>query len=455
MADYYSYIQASVIVCIMGYLALLWILRRDGASLGLPFAYLSLLLVNHVPGAFVQLVDDQFYPHASEVEIGIRFTAIGTVFFVLGVWLARARDIDARKYVTIPTPLMTFEEDHSYWIFCLVGGLVATFGLASLRYLPSIGALVVNGGAIWMLGAVLGLRWSVREGNLLGILMWLAALSVYPAMIFITAGFLSYGTTAVLVGVCALAISARRVLPVLVVIVVVSYLGLSLFSNYFQARDNIRAVIWSGATTAESVAAISQIATDFKLFDTSDELALTGLDIRLNQNYFVGLAAENIENGSVEYVYGRSVSDAILALVPRALWPNKTVYGGSPKVVGEFTGLNLDLDTSFGIGNVMEFYVNFGIPGVIAGFLGLGWLLGRFDQRAALAVTRRDYASATIYFLPAVGLIQPIGSMVEMAGSAGSAWIAAFLWNFLWARWQDRAAESKRLAGLASDSGLT
>jgi hypothetical protein len=218
------------------------------------------------------------------------------------------------------------------------------------------------------------------------------------------------------------------------------------FSNYFQARDRIRDAVWSGASTEKRVDAISKMFTEFKFFDASDELVLIGFNMRLNQNYFVGLAAENIENGSVKFLYGRSVSDALLALIPRALWPGKTSLGGSGDIVESMTGLGLNPDTSWGVGNVMEFYINFGIPGVIGGFLGLGWLLGRFDHRAALAESRRDYGTTMLFFLPGVALVQPIGSMVELSGTAGAAWVAALFWKWAWAHWGSHAGQPPALA---------
>ena len=438
IAEYDFIAQISIAVCMVCLAFLLWLLRRNGPSFAVPFAYLGLLLLNHVPGATVPLMDRQFSGHISEVAEGIKLTAIGVVAFVIGVWFARSRTAEQRLNSQPASRLAAFREDRSFWMFCLLGGWLFTFGLTPLRNLPSIGALIYNGGAIWMFGVLLGLRWSVRNKRRGWTTLWLICLSIYPIMILMTAGFLSYGATATLVVICALTVAGRGFARVFVAIGLTIYVGLSLFANYFEARDRIRNAVWSGANIERRLEALSDIATRWKWFNSSDQIILLGFDLRLNQNYFVGLASQNIDKGIVNYLYGSSATDAILSLVPRALWPNKTVYGGSPEIVGKMTGLKLSSTTSFGVGNVMEFYINFGMWGLIGGFLILGWAMGRFDHRAALAEARGDYATAILLFLPCVALVQPLGSMVELAGSASSAWIAGYFWVWCWARWQER-----------------
>ncbi len=77
--------------------------------------------------------------------------------------------------------------------------------------------------------------------------------------------------------------------------------------------------------------------------------------------------------------YGETMKYATYAFIPRILWPQKpnvsrggwfTAYLGAAPSAAEST-------TSTGISAVGELYWNFGVPGVIAGMLGIGILFGR------------------------------------------------------------------------------
>jgi hypothetical protein len=174
------------------------------------------------------------------------------------------------------------------------------------------------------------------------------------------------------------------------------------------------------------------VFTDFSWFDPSSKRQFVALDKRLNQNFFAGLAATRIEQGRVDYLYGESLWEGVMSLVPRALWPDKPVIAGSPEIVSKMTGLLLAKGTSFGVGNVMEFQINFGIPGLIIGFLLLGFLIGMLDRKAASAERRGDVGKTILCFLPSVALIQPNGSIVELCSGASAALIAACGWKLVW-----------------------
>jgi hypothetical protein len=299
----------------------------------------------------------------------------------------------------------------------------------------SIGAAIDKGGAIWILGCILGLRAAVETRNIVRILGWIAALSIYPALMLVGNGFLSYGSAAVIVVISVLAISARRYWRAAAGVAFAAVFGVTLFVSYFELRDDIRSDVWGGASMSRRLSTTSGMITHLHLIDPTNQKDLNALDLRLNQNRFVGLAAERIRNHQVDLLWGQSVTDSLISLVPRAYWPDKPVTGGSGDIVAKMTGLELNQDTSWGVGNVMEFYVNFGVAGVVAGFAILGLVLGWLDLQAAAAERTARLGATFLYFLPAVALIQPGASLVEIVGGAGAAFLAAFGWRWVWNRW--------------------
>ena len=131
----------------------------------------------------------------------------------------------------------------------------------------------------------------------------------------------------------------------------------------------------------ERVSTVSSVFAHSHIFDPNSPADLDALSERLNQNLFIGLSASRLHDGEVQYLNGQSVVNGVLALVPRAFWPDKPVTGGGGNIVADMTGLQLNEDTSWGVGNVMEFYNNFGMPGLIVGFIALGWLIATLDLR--------------------------------------------------------------------------
>ena len=218
----------------------------------------------------------------------------------------------------------------------------------------------------------------------------------------------------------------------------VAVLGTSLFANYAVARDNIRAVVWSDAGWEARIRVVADAFSDLEPLALSNPKHIEALDLRLNQNYFVGVAVSRLDAGIVGYKWGWSLVEAAMSLVPRVIWPDKPVYGGSPSIVREMTGLELSETTSWGVGNVMEFYINFGMVGLIAGFFLLGMLLGRLDRNAAIALSKGDCGGAILCFLPAVALIQPIGSLVELASGSAAALVGALAWKPAWQAYHRR-----------------
>jgi hypothetical protein len=437
-------IYTSITICIACFVILLLILRRDSVSLGVPIAYLFSLLLIHVPGAYAVLVDDSV-GDLSFVKTGIALTAIGSISFLVGVF--------AVSFFATRAPVELPVDRHRFAVFCLVTGWLFTFGLSFLRSIPSLGAVVDKGGAIWMLGVIFGLRLCLKQSNLIGTALWACALLVYPLVILVLGGFLSYGSQALIIVLSALLISVKGRVKVFVGLIVGVFLGLSLFVNYFAHRDSIRQEAWGGAALERKLDAVLEVFNSFEWISSSNRRHMFALTERLNQNYFVGLADARIENGDVNYLYGRSVWEGLISFVPRALWPDKPVFGGSPKIVSEVTGLNLDPNTSFGVGNVMEFHINFGIPGLICGFFLLGALIRTLDRRAAVAERQGDFGTTILCFLPAA-VIHPGGSFVELASGSAAAWLAGIGWKWLWKEWSTIRTRPKSNVHLARPERL-
>jgi hypothetical protein len=384
------------------------------------------LLLIHVPGAFAHVAGSNFLLNSDLTEIAMRFTALGSICFVAGVLLARCS-----------MPRMSIRRDMDrpqFCWFCLMGGWCLVYGLSPLFRFPSVSAAVDKGGAIWMLGVLLGLRAACQSGDHKRIAIWFGALMVYPVLMLLLGGFLSYGSAAIIIVCSILTVSTRSHWRVVVGVAIFTFLSLSIFVNYFEHRNDIRDQVWGGAPLEVRINSVVNMFRSFEWFDASNRHHLIALDQRLNQNYFVGLAARRIEEGRVDYLKGESVWEGLLALVPRAFWPEKPVYGGSPLIVSEMTGLRFSPNTSFGVGNVMEFQINFGIPGIIVGFVILGWLLGTLDFQAAIAERRGDLGGLILLFLPCIALIQPNGSLVELFSGAAAALVGAFVWNVVWKR---------------------
>lgn len=429
-------ISFSLAVCLSTILIALAVLRSDRLSLGLPFAYLFTLQLNHVPGAYAHLVRPELFATTQYVALGLWHTAVGSSCFVVGLLVARGRQSAGAEGLSgravRSTASGSMDLDVRFRVFCLLGGWFFVYGLSPFSSIPSLGALIEKGGAIWILGVMLGLREALTRPDASTGMVWLAALSVYPTLMLILGGFLSYGSAAAIIAMSITAVTLRSMFRVLLGCIILVFIGLTVFVNYFVERDDLREVVWSSNGLETRINAAIEIFSNMEPLNLTNDGQANAFNDRLNQNYFVGLAAERVDNGLVEFRYGQSFYEAAIAVIPRAIWPDKPVFGGSGTIVREMTGLPLSLHTSWGVGQVMEFYINFGWWSLTLGFIFLGWLIGRLDRKAALAVRCGNSHRLLVCFLPAVALIQPIGSFVELCGGAAAAYFAALVWSRVW-----------------------
>ena len=430
-------ILISLVLCGLAVALTLHLLRSAIPSFGLPFAYLLILHFNHVPGAIAHYLRPELFLTTGFVETGIWQTAVGSLCFVLGVWIARSRQksaVEVQNEIAEENTRSVAQQE-KFWYFCLFGGWILIYGLTPLQSIPSIGAIIEKGGGIWILGTMLGLHDSVLRRKVGLVLRWLSALAVYPILMLLLGGFLSYGASVVIIVLSKFAVTTRSLLRVSVGLVLATVVSLTFFVNYFIVRDQLRLVFWSSASFSERVDVVLVAFSNMKPLDFGDDEQAVALDQRLNQNYLSGLAGYNLSNEIVSYRFGYSFYEAAIAPIPRALWPDKPVFGGSGTIVRDMTGLELSETTSWGVGQVMEFYINFGWSSLVLGFMFLGWLIGHLDISLAHAVRKGNVRLLFKSFLIAVALTQPLGSLVELAGGAIAAYFASLGWSFAWKSW--------------------
>jgi hypothetical protein len=141
------------------------------------------------------------------------------------------------------------------------------------------------------------------------------------------------------------------------------------------------------------------------------------------------------------FARGDTLWDALLALIPRAIWPDKPITAGSGNLASRYTGIDFASGTSVGVGQVMEFYLNFGTPGVVIGFMIMGVLVTSFDWQAAERLARNDLHGFVLWFLPGIALLQVGGQLVEITASAAASLVVALLVNRLLDSWHGGQVE--------------
>lgn len=261
--------------------------------------------------------------------------------------------------------------------------------------------------------------------------MWLLVCCCLPLYTLLTTGFMSYGTTAASVVLVFVFNFYRPRWKLIVIGVVTIYLGLSIFVTYFRDRDMIRATPSGGESRVEQM---HKTVSNFEFFNPLKREHLERVDGRLNQNPLVGLSVKRISAGLTNYGGGETVTQGLISVIPRILWTNKPVVAGSGDLVPRATGLKVAKGTSMGIGQVLEFYWNFGSMGVFLGFLVFGTIVRAMDITAGHKLNSGNLVGFASWFLPALSLLQPIGSLVDIGQSISSSIVFVCFINSIYFR---------------------
>jgi hypothetical protein len=234
-------------------------------------------------------------------------------------------------------------------------------------------------------------------------------------------GFIGYGVSAVIVVWVFVSRFYQPRWQVIATFVVVVFLGLSVWVTYSRDRQDIREVVWRGGAEQtftermnNRVNRVVETFLNFEFVNIREQRHLEAIDSRLNHNLLIGQTVEYMESGGAEFAHGKTILIAVVSMIPRILWPSKPVVG-SNTLVETYSGRSFDSGSSFGAGQVFEFYANFGTFGVIFGFVCLGALLRVFDIQAGRHLISGDWWRCAAWLTVGLSFVKPGGDLPSMA----------------------------------------
>ena len=404
-------------------------------SVGLPLAYFAGLFLIHWPGAAVYLVEGYYYYNPGIVMEGFYLTTSGVVAYSLGLLTISL----FQKRFKLPGSGREYNHVHLSIETNILAKLFLYTGFFSYLILqPLLGGLatvsaVVSGmAALSVVGVCIGIWGAVQAKNRKRIWLWIIVSFMFPFVTLLNAAFVGYGVHSMII-IFAFTLSLIKLRPrILLGALLLIYLGMSFYISYMRDRTEYRELVWQQqASYVDRVVKLSDMFFNFEFFDPGNTDHLVSVDLRLNQNHLVGSSIYYLEKGNRSFAGGETILNAFIALIPRAVWPNKPIVGGGGDIVTNYTGIEFARGTSVGAGQILEFYVNFGRAGVLVGMFILGLLIGFFDLHAAYSLRAGNRRGFILWFLPGLGFLQAGGNLIEVTttvgASVGTALIAIFI----------------------------
>ena len=436
---------------VMGLVALVrW--RRKTPSTGLTLAYLFKLSLIHWFGAAIYLLPAFQVRDPRLTEMGLEQSLYGVMAFAVGGLIFTPLLVNKGIFPRAKRTRGADPRLPKAYIAC--GVLFYMLSATFLGHLPTAMAIVSSGQQLVVAGLALCCWQAWRANKIRRLIGWLMLALLMPLTTLVTAGFLGYGAVALLTLLVFLSGFVRSPFKVALVGVPLIYLGLSVFVSYMRDRGEIRAAVWGGQSFSDRLDRLGETMATFEWFDPAKLQHLERIDARLNQNWLVGAAVNRLRETD-GYARGDTLWDALMALIPRALWPDKPISAGSGDLVNRYTDIKFAEGTSVGVGQVLEFYANFGTTGVVIGFAIMGLVITVLDLQAADRLARADLQGFVLWFLPGIALLQVGGQLVELTASAAASLIVALLANKYLDRLHRHGADSPAEASLLNGSQQT
>jgi hypothetical protein len=405
---------------------IVWGQRRGTTGVGLTLAYgLQMFVIHFLASAIYAL---PWYITPSPVILdGLKQSVYAIISFGIGATVLAPSFIDRIRQPAASDEVILADSwlVHSY----LFLGIAAYIVQPVLRSIPTVGALVSVTSNLLLVALAMEC-WNGVSGPHKTIWRWVLLSAVLPMITIVTQGFLGYGFSAMLTVFTFVATIYRPRWRVIAFAVAISYLAMSVYVTYMRDRTMIREVVWGQESYRVRMSRMVETFSNFEFLDIENQDHLLRIDDRLNQNALVGASVEYLAVRPEEFAHGETIRDALLSPIPRALWPDKPIAAGSGDLVSRFTGIRFAEGTSVGIGNVMEWYVNFGTIGVVLGSILLGIVIAVVDAFGLAHLRAGNWSNFALWYLPALSLLQVGGSLVEAVSGAGAGLVMGLLIHY-------------------------
>jgi hypothetical protein len=419
-------------VCVFAIAAAFVLARRWrlGSGVGLVLTYVIAFASNYLLAPALLLLPWYETRTADLTVRGMRESTIAMVAFAIGgemlvAFRKHRQGVRVREVAAPEAPALV--DRRIVLLYLLTGIVLYAFIFPIANQFASLTALAAAGSTLAVVAIGL-LCWNAfHAGRRRAFALFLASSLLLPVMTVLGQGFLGYGFAGMLTVFAFVASFYTPRWRIPLVAILLGYVGLSVYVTYMRDRGEIRAVVWGGANVHSRLAQAGDTFSDFEWFDVRNQEHLYRVSVRLDQDVLIGAAERYIAGGSATFARGGTLRDAFLAVIPRAIWPNKPVVAGSGNLVSDYTGIHFVEGTSVGIGQVMESYVNFGETGVWMAFLVIGAVITLVDQNAADRIGKGQAGSFLMWYLPGQALLQVGGSFAEVTSTAAAAFVMTFV----------------------------
>jgi hypothetical protein len=405
------------------------VLKRP--SCGLTMSYCFQMWMLYWLGALIHVFPWSELPETEYAVLGFQQATWGMAAFLLGLLIASkplGKAILGKDILEPSGDGSDIEMDMAKARKYVNMGLISYFFIApTIGRLRGFNALPAATSQMVVSGCCLQ-AWMVwHKSGKAGLLRVLPQTILIPMVTLIRQGFLSYGVMALSTIMLFIAQFFRPRWLLALAFLVSAYPGLTVYVSYMRDRNDIRAVVWSGQDSSlkDRLATGWHTLSTLDAFDPFNPEHLEYIDGRLNQNGLVGTAVANLADQG-GYLHGSTIKDALLAMIPRLIWPSKPMSAGSGNLAARLTGLEFASGTSVGVGPVLEFYGNFGTVGVVLGFFFFGSLIGALDYCAGVGLRLGNWSMFTSFFLVGISCLNVSGSLVEITAGAVAAAVVAY-----------------------------